>query len=193
MGFPGLRELSGSATMTTRKATRRRMRTTRTMRTTMRKQMGRDRLCPSSVQVPAGDTSNTLFLSPVPMLIGAADEAPHSTEAVKPALLWVTQWVWCVFAAGACNKVKWLFAWPLCLLLYFTIPNCSKPRWDNWFMLSFVCSTLWIAGFSYIMVWMVRHFPATHINFSFPLGELIINDYFIINYSTENWQIFMNI
>lgn len=193
MGFLGLRELSGSAMMTTTKATRQRMRTTRTTRTTMRKQMGRDRLCPSSVQVPAGDTSNTPFLLPVLMLIEAADEAPHSTEEVKPALLWVNQCLWCVFAAGVCNKLKWLFAWPLCLLLYFTIPNCSKPRWDNWFMLSFVASTLWIAGFSYIMVWMVSHFPSTHINFSFPFGELLINNYFIINCSTENWQICMNI
>lgn len=170
--------------MTTTKATRRRMRTTRTTRTTMRKQTGRGRLCPSSVQVPAGDTSKT----PLKLHIEAS-----SPEEVAPALLWVNQWLWCVFAAGVCNKVKWLFAWPLCLLLYFTIPNCSKPRWDNWFMLSFVSSTLWIAGFSYIMVWMVRHVPVTHINFSFPLGELLINNYFIIKYSTENWQICMSI
>lgn len=61
-----------------------------------------------------------------------------------------------VLAAGACNKVKWLLAWPLCLMLYFTVPNCSTPRWENWFMLSFVISTMWIAAFSYIMVWMVR-------------------------------------
>lgn len=58
-------------------------------------------------------------------------------------------------AAGVCNKLKWLLAWPLCLLLYFTVPNCSSPRWENWFMLSFVSSTLWIAAFSYVMVWMV--------------------------------------
>lgn len=62
----------------------------------------------------------------------------------------------CVFAAGAFNKLKWLLAWPLCLLLFFTVPNCSTPRWESWFMLSFVFSTLWIAAFSYVMVWMVR-------------------------------------
>ncbi|XP_003963952.2 sodium/potassium/calcium exchanger 3 [Takifugu rubripes] len=76
--------------------------------------------------------------------------------------------------AGACNKVKWLFAWPLCLLLYFTIPNCSKPRWDNWFMLSFVCSTLWIAGFSYIMVWMV-----TVIGFTLGIPDVIMGITFL--------------
>lgn len=62
-------------------------------------------------------------------------------------------------SAGVCNKLKWLLAWPLCLLLYFTVPNCSKPRWENWFLLSFAASTLWIASFSYIMVWMVRDRP----------------------------------
>uniref|UniRef100_A0A4W5L505 Solute carrier family 24 member 3 n=1 Tax=Hucho hucho TaxID=62062 RepID=A0A4W5L505_9TELE len=51
--------------------------------------------------------------------------------------------------------MKWLLCWPLCLLLFFTIPNCAKPRWERWFMVSFVTSTMWIAGFSYIMVWMV--------------------------------------
>ncbi|XP_061079717.1 sodium/potassium/calcium exchanger 3-like [Conger conger] len=57
--------------------------------------------------------------------------------------------------AGACNKLKWLVAWPLCLLLFCTVPNCTNPRWERWFMVSFIASTLWIAGFSYIMVWMV--------------------------------------
>lgn len=61
----------------------------------------------------------------------------------------------CVSAAGGFNKLKWLLAWPLALLLFFTIPNSSTSRWENWFMLSFVASTLWIASFSYIMVWMV--------------------------------------
>ncbi|KAJ8402709.1 hypothetical protein AAFF_G00363810 [Aldrovandia affinis] len=57
--------------------------------------------------------------------------------------------------AGACNKVKWLLAWPLCLLLFFTVPDCGSPRWERCFMVSFINSTMWIAGFSYIMVWMV--------------------------------------
>uniref|UniRef100_A0A6I8N328 Solute carrier family 24 member 3 n=1 Tax=Ornithorhynchus anatinus TaxID=9258 RepID=A0A6I8N328_ORNAN len=41
------------------------------------------------------------------------------------------------------------------LLLYFTVPNCNKPRWEQWFMVTFASSTLWIAAFSYLMVWMV--------------------------------------
>ncbi|XP_028295579.1 sodium/potassium/calcium exchanger 4 isoform X2 [Gouania willdenowi] len=53
------------------------------------------------------------------------------------------------------SKVKWLISWPLLLLLYLTVPNCAKPRWEKFFMLSFILSTVWIAVFSYLMVWMV--------------------------------------
>uniref|UniRef100_A0A8C1G501 Solute carrier family 24 member 3 n=1 Tax=Cyprinus carpio TaxID=7962 RepID=A0A8C1G501_CYPCA len=58
-------------------------------------------------------------------------------------------------AGGGFNKLKWLLAWPLSLLLFLTVPNCATPRWERWYMVSFVISTLWIAFFSYIMVWMV--------------------------------------
>ncbi|KAM3918415.1 sodium/potassium/calcium exchanger 4 isoform 1-T1 [Leptodactylus fuscus] len=57
--------------------------------------------------------------------------------------------------SGCVNQFKWAFSWPLICTLYFTVPNCSKPRWENFFMLTFVLSTVWIAIFSYIMVWMV--------------------------------------
>ncbi|KAF4082551.1 hypothetical protein AMELA_G00152780 [Ameiurus melas] len=56
---------------------------------------------------------------------------------------------------GCMNKTKWLISWPLLLLLFFTIPNCARPRWEKYFMLSFILSTVWIAVFSYFMVWMV--------------------------------------
>ncbi|XP_046712248.1 sodium/potassium/calcium exchanger 4a isoform X2 [Silurus meridionalis] len=56
---------------------------------------------------------------------------------------------------GTMNRVKFIFSWPILVLLYFTVPNCGKPRWENFFMLSFFLSTLWIAVFSYFMVWMV--------------------------------------
>ncbi|XP_046876967.1 sodium/potassium/calcium exchanger 3-like [Hypomesus transpacificus] len=52
-------------------------------------------------------------------------------------------------------RAKWLISWPLSTLLYCTVPNCVWPRWHRWFMVSFVGSTLWIAIFSYLMVWMV--------------------------------------
>ncbi|XP_037543628.1 sodium/potassium/calcium exchanger 3 [Nematolebias whitei] len=76
--------------------------------------------------------------------------------------------------AGGFNKLKWLLAWPLCLLLYFTIPNCSKSRWENCFMISFIFSTLWIAFFSYIMVWMV-----TMIGFTLGIPDVIMGITFL--------------
>ncbi|XP_067403202.1 sodium/potassium/calcium exchanger 4 [Emydura macquarii macquarii] len=56
---------------------------------------------------------------------------------------------------GKINKIRWILTWPLIFLLFCTIPNCNKPRWENFFMLTFILSTLWIALFSYFMVWMV--------------------------------------
>ncbi|KAM3601475.1 uncharacterized protein V6R79_013439 [Siganus canaliculatus] len=57
--------------------------------------------------------------------------------------------------SSCCARVKWVITWPLGLLLYCTVPNCVRPRWHRWFMVTFVASTLWIAVFSYLMVWMV--------------------------------------
>ncbi|CAI5780480.1 Sodium potassium calcium exchanger 3 [Podarcis lilfordi] len=57
--------------------------------------------------------------------------------------------------SGVIEIAKWLFTWPLSFLLYFTVPNCNKPRWEKWFLVTFASSTLWIAAFSYVMVWMV--------------------------------------
>uniref|UniRef100_A0A8C6SP38 Solute carrier family 24 member 3 n=1 Tax=Neogobius melanostomus TaxID=47308 RepID=A0A8C6SP38_9GOBI len=75
---------------------------------------------------------------------------------------------------GVLNKFKWLLAWPLCLVFYFTIPNSSSPRWENYFMLSFAASTLWIAGLSYIMVWMV-----TVIGFTLGIPDVIMGITFL--------------
>nr|XP_042702285.1 sodium/potassium/calcium exchanger 3 [Chrysemys picta bellii] len=57
--------------------------------------------------------------------------------------------------SGKMEILKWLFTWPLSFLLHFTVPNCNKPYWEKWFMVTFASSTLWIAALSYVMVWMV--------------------------------------
>ncbi|XP_030000705.1 sodium/potassium/calcium exchanger 3 isoform X2 [Sphaeramia orbicularis] len=59
------------------------------------------------------------------------------------------------FPDGWCVRVKWLLSWPLSVLLYCSIPDCNMPRWERWYLLTFLSSTLWIALFSYLMVWMV--------------------------------------
>uniref|UniRef100_A0A3Q1ITR3 Sodium/calcium exchanger membrane region domain-containing protein n=1 Tax=Anabas testudineus TaxID=64144 RepID=A0A3Q1ITR3_ANATE len=82
------------------------------------------------------------FHIPSAYFLHSLDESPHNSM--------------CISALGGIgSKVKWLLSWPLLLLLYLTVPNCAKPRWERYFMLSFILSTVWIAVFSYFMVWMV--------------------------------------
>ncbi|KAM4611742.1 sodium/potassium/calcium exchanger 3-like [Polymixia lowei] len=76
--------------------------------------------------------------------------------------------------AGVCNKLKWMAMWPLCLVLFFTVPNCAKRPWEKWFMVSFFTATIWIAGLSYIMVWMV-----TVIGFTFGIPDVIMGITFL--------------
>uniref|UniRef100_W5M455 Solute carrier family 24 member 6a n=1 Tax=Lepisosteus oculatus TaxID=7918 RepID=W5M455_LEPOC len=80
----------------------------------------------------------------------------------------------CIPAVGLCARVKWLVSWPLSLLLYCTVPNCILPRWHKWFMVTFLMSTLWIAIFSYVMVWMV-----TIISYTLGIPDVIMGITFL--------------
>ncbi|XP_035999101.1 sodium/potassium/calcium exchanger 3 [Fundulus heteroclitus] len=75
---------------------------------------------------------------------------------------------------SCCARVKWVITWPLGLLLYCTVPNCIRPRWHRWFMVTFLASTLWIAVFSYLMVWMV-----TIISFTLDIPDYIMGITFL--------------
>ncbi|XP_045679694.1 sodium/potassium/calcium exchanger 4 isoform X2 [Phyllostomus hastatus] len=72
------------------------------------------------------------------------------------------------------DKAKWVFTWPLIFLLCITIPNCSKPRWEKFFMVTFITATLWIAVFSYLMVWLV-----TIIGYTFGIPDVIMGITFL--------------
>ncbi|XP_020856004.1 sodium/potassium/calcium exchanger 4 isoform X2 [Phascolarctos cinereus] len=72
------------------------------------------------------------------------------------------------------DRAKWIFSWPLIFLLFSTIPNCSKPRWEKFFMVTFIFSTLWIAVFSYFMVWLV-----TVIGYTFGIPDVIMGITFL--------------
>uniref|UniRef100_A0A3P9B695 Solute carrier family 24 member 6a n=1 Tax=Maylandia zebra TaxID=106582 RepID=A0A3P9B695_9CICH len=69
---------------------------------------------------------------------------------------------------------KWLLSWPVSVLLYCTIPDCNLPRWERWYLLTFLSSTLWIAFFSYLMVWMV-----TIISYTFGIPDVIMGITFL--------------
>ncbi|KAM8782535.1 sodium/potassium/calcium exchanger 4 isoform 2-T2 [Rhynchonycteris naso] len=72
------------------------------------------------------------------------------------------------------DKAKWVFTWPLIFLLCITIPNCSKPGWEKFFMVTFITATLWIAIFSYVMVWLV-----TIIGYTFGIPDVIMGITFL--------------
>ncbi|XP_044061138.1 sodium/potassium/calcium exchanger 3-like isoform X3 [Siniperca chuatsi] len=79
-----------------------------------------------------------------------------------------------IITDGWCVRVKWLLSWPVSILLHCTIPDCSLPRWERWYLLTFLSSTLWIAIFSYLMVWMV-----TIISYTLGIPEVIMGITFL--------------
>ena len=57
--------------------------------------------------------------------------------------------------SGKLKKVLWLFGLPMVLLFWLTIPDASKPRWQKWYPVTFLCSLVYIGSLSYLMVYMV--------------------------------------
>ncbi|XP_034037508.1 sodium/potassium/calcium exchanger 3-like [Thalassophryne amazonica] len=79
-----------------------------------------------------------------------------------------------VMPDGWCSRLKWLLSWPVSVLLHCTVPNCNLPKWERWYLLTFLSSTLWIALFSYLMVWMV-----TIISYTLGIPEVIMGITFL--------------
>ncbi|XP_037531738.1 sodium/potassium/calcium exchanger 3-like [Nematolebias whitei] len=79
-----------------------------------------------------------------------------------------------VLPDGPCMRLKWLLSWPVSFLLHCTIPDCSQQPWERWYLLTFLASTLWIALFSYLMVWMV-----TIISYTFGIPDVIMGITFL--------------
>ena len=59
------------------------------------------------------------------------------------------------------SQLLFLINLPLQVLLVFTIPNCSQPRWKNWYVATFFLSLVWIAVFSFLMVWWAETIGTT--------------------------------
>lgn len=57
---------------------------------------------------------------------------------------------------GFVSVLLWVTFLPISFLFYISIPNCRKQRWTNWYFATFVMSVIWIAGLSYLLVWMVE-------------------------------------
>lgn len=59
--------------------------------------------------------------------------------------------------SGALDVFKFIVAWPISVTLWYTVPQCGKEEYKHLYMLSFFISTVWIAAYSYVMVWMVAY------------------------------------
>ncbi|XP_074648859.1 sodium/potassium/calcium exchanger 4-like [Tubulanus polymorphus] len=57
--------------------------------------------------------------------------------------------------SGVFSVLTWAVSYPIRIVLYFTTPDCRKQSWEKWFIGTFIMSIVWIATFSYVMVWMV--------------------------------------
>eukprot|EP00753_Platysulcus_tardus_P014162 PLAT4154.1.p1 GENE.PLAT4154.1~~PLAT4154.1.p1 ORF type:complete len:810 (+),score=328.82 PLAT4154.1:84-2513(+) len=55
---------------------------------------------------------------------------------------------------GGSARALWAFTLPLQLALWYSVPNCKKEGMKNWFLATFFVSLCWIAGFSFVMVWL---------------------------------------
>jgi Ca2+/Na+ antiporter len=54
-----------------------------------------------------------------------------------------------------CKLVLWVLSIPLIAVMFITVPDCRRPRWKNWFLVTLVLSIVWIGFYSYLMVWMI--------------------------------------
>jgi len=50
-------------------------------------------------------------------------------------------------------KIMWFISLPLMVPMWITLPDTRNPTKKKWFVITFFGSILWIAGFSYLMVW----------------------------------------
>jgi hypothetical protein len=53
------------------------------------------------------------------------------------------------------KQVLWRVSLPLIYLFYYTVPDCRIERWRSWYVVTFTMAMVWIAVFSYVMVWMI--------------------------------------
>ncbi|KAK7115452.1 sodium/potassium/calcium exchanger 2-like isoform X2 [Littorina saxatilis] len=51
------------------------------------------------------------------------------------------------------KRITYVLLAPIMFPLYVTLPDVRRPEKKKWFPVTFIVSILWIAGFSYLMVW----------------------------------------
>lgn len=86
-----------------------------------------------SIKVPVGELENNSI---------ATEETRHSLWKWPKGRGWFTQ-------------MTWILTWPIHLVFLFTIPDCEKPRFKQWFPLTFIMCIIWIGSLSYVVAWMI--------------------------------------
>ena len=56
---------------------------------------------------------------------------------------------------GTIKRLMYVVSLPLLIAVYVTTPDIRKPRFRHCVPLTFLIAILWIAVFSYVMVWMI--------------------------------------
>lgn len=84
----------------------------------------------------------------------AAEEGEAEEEGHHHIILGEPEGV-CNIPDGVLGVIRWIICLPLSLILFISVPDCRKQRFERWYIVTFVVSIGWIMVFSYIMVWMV--------------------------------------
>ena len=75
---------------------------------------------------------------------------------------------------GKMKRAMWFIGLPIIILFWLTIPDASKQRWRRWFPLTFIMSLIYIASFSYLLVYMV-----TIVGYTFGVPDIVMGLIFI--------------
>ncbi|XP_063632863.1 sodium/potassium/calcium exchanger 3 [Cydia splendana] len=90
--------------------------------------------------------------------IAYADDSPHHVppETAKSVSDEYEHSLWKFpFKRSWFTQTTWFVTWPIHLVFLFTIPDCEKPRFKNWFPLTFIMCIVWIGSLSYVVAWMI--------------------------------------
>lgn len=59
------------------------------------------------------------------------------------------------------KRLTYVLVAPILVPLWLTLPDTRTPRGKNYFAVTFIGSILWIAAYSYLMVWWANVFGET--------------------------------
>ena len=52
------------------------------------------------------------------------------------------------------QRIVWCMIIPAVCVLYSNIPDCRRPQWKQWWLMTFIMSQLWMGIFSYLIIWL---------------------------------------